>query len=177
VAARRSKGTDSAHRFGGDWTSAKLDVLKGYLGAYATALKSQPFRIAYIDAFAGTGYRALRTDDANSILLFPDLADEAPGKLLDGSARIALSIEPHFDKYIFIERDEDRCRALEGLRAEFSTLSNEIDIRLGEANSAIQRLCEKDWSNNRAVLFLDPYGMQVVGSGNSAGGIPEILAG
>jgi three-Cys-motif partner protein len=161
VPGRRKKGNEPTHRFGGDWTSAKLDVLKGYLGAYATALKSQPFRIAYIDAFAGTGYRGLRADDATSALLFPELAEDAPGKLLDGSARIALSIEPQFDKYIFIERNEERCRALEGLRAEFSPLSNSIDIRLGEANAEIQRLCEKDWAKNRAVLFLDPYGMQV----------------
>jgi three-Cys-motif partner protein len=161
VGSRRQKGIDTGHRFGGDWTSAKLDVLKGYLAAYTTALKSQPFRIAYIDAFAGTGYRALRTDDSASTLLFPDLAAEAPGKLLDGSARIALSIEPPFHKYIFIERDEERCRALEGLRTEFSTLSGAIDVRPGEANAEIRKLCKKDWANNRAVLFLDPYGMQV----------------
>src|SRR5882724_12029945 len=110
--AMRPKKPGPAHRFGGDWTSAKLDVLKGYLAAYATALKSQPFRTAYIDAFAGTGYRTLRTEDAASTLLFPDLAEESPVKLLDGSARIALSSEPRFDRYIFIERDEQRCRAL-----------------------------------------------------------------
>jgi len=34
----RPKKPGPAHRFGGDWTSAKLDVLKGYLAAYATAL-------------------------------------------------------------------------------------------------------------------------------------------
>jgi three-Cys-motif partner protein len=161
VATRRKKGVGPGHRFGGDWTSAKLDVLKGYLSAYVIALKSQPFRIAYIDAFAGTGYRVLRTEGAASNLVFPDLAEDGPTKLLDGSARIALSIEPHFDKYIFIERDEERCRALDGLRAEFSNLSAAIDVRPGEANSEIQKLCEKDWRRNRAVLFLDPYGMQV----------------
>jgi hypothetical protein len=30
---------DRSHRFGGDWTSTKLDVLRGYLNAYTTALK------------------------------------------------------------------------------------------------------------------------------------------
>jgi three-Cys-motif partner protein len=36
-----------------------------------------------------------------------------------------------------------------------------VEVRREEANSAIKRLCRKDWSRHRAVLFLDPYGMQV----------------
>lgn len=28
-----------AHRFGGDWTTAKLDVLANYLASYTTALR------------------------------------------------------------------------------------------------------------------------------------------
>jgi hypothetical protein len=31
-----------AHRFGGDWTTAKLDVLAKYLASYTTALKDKP---------------------------------------------------------------------------------------------------------------------------------------
>jgi three-Cys-motif partner protein len=52
-----------AHRFGGDWTATKLEILKGYLGAYTIALKDQPFKTAYIDAFAGTGYHLLERID------------------------------------------------------------------------------------------------------------------
>ena len=32
---------------------------------------------------------------------------------------------------------------------------------LPNANLEIQNLCNKDWRSRRAVLFLDPYGMQV----------------
>ena len=39
-------------------------------------------------------------------LLFPDLAGEAPQRLLDGSARIALQTEPRFDSDIFIEKNQ-----------------------------------------------------------------------
>jgi three-Cys-motif partner protein len=39
--------------------------------------------------------------------------------------------------------------------------SIDIQIRPGDANVEIQELCKKDWSSHRAVLFLDPYGMQV----------------
>ena len=170
--ARRSRATakGKAHSFGGDWTSTKLNVLAKYLAAYTTALKDKPspglaFRKAYIDAFAGTGYRTARRErdeDASSgTLPFPDLAAGDPQQLLDGSARLALKVEPRFDRYIFIERDAKRCGALEGLQTEFPDLAANILIEQGEANAEIQKLCAKDWSGHRAVLFLDPYGMQV----------------
>ena len=96
-------------------------------------------------------------------MLFPDLAEPAPQKLLDGSARLALQVEPRFDKYIFIERSPDRCAQLESLKIEFPTLADDIDVRQGEANEALQKLCQspEQWKSRRAVLFLDPYGMQV----------------
>ena len=31
--------------FGGDWTNDKLQILEGYLKAYTTALKNQPFHL------------------------------------------------------------------------------------------------------------------------------------
>lgn len=171
MATRRSTVGGSTHRFGGDWTDAKLDVLAKYLKSYTTALAgkptpAQPFRKAYIDAFAGTGTRSAREpalSGAPETLLFPDLAEAAPQKLLDGSAKLALQVEPRFDKYIFIERSPERCRQLEGLKTEFPALANDIDVRQGEANEVIQKLCAdpSKWTSRRAVLFLDPYGMQV----------------
>jgi three-Cys-motif partner protein len=171
--ASRKKGTSrgKAHRFGGDWTSTKLEVLAQYLVSYTTALKDKPsperqFKKAYIDAFAGTGYRTMRRDDdskQSSNLVFPDLAEPAPQKLLDGSARLALKTQPEFDRYIFIERNKDRARELESLKTdpEFSHLAARMTVKKGEANKEIRALCEKNWSSHRAVLFLDPYGMQV----------------
>jgi three-Cys-motif partner protein len=156
-----------AHTFGGDWTSTKLDVLEKYLAAYTTALKDKPsadraFRKAYIDAFAGTGYRSMRRDeDTSKNLLFPDLAATGPQQLLDGSARLALKIRPRFDRYIFIERNADRCAQLGALKAEFPDLAADVRIAQGEANEEIRKICDKDWRSHRAVLFLDPYGMQV----------------
>lgn len=161
---------DKAHGFGGEWTTRKLQVVANYLQSYTTALQGkptpeQPFSKAFIDAFAGTGYRSARRDDSQSDdaqgLLFPDLAEEEPQELLDGSARLALETEPPFDKYIFIEKSPARCRELEDLRREFPHLADRIEIQQGEANETIQDLCDKDWSSNRAVLFLDPYGLQV----------------
>jgi len=57
--AKRSTG-GRTHRFGGDWTSAKLDVIARYLASYTTALKDKPseehpFVKGYIDAFRRHG--------------------------------------------------------------------------------------------------------------------------
>ena len=160
---RRKTGASEgrAHRFGGDWTSEKLDILRGYLVGYTTALKNQPFKTGYIDAFAGTGYRTVKQTDPEEGLLFPELAEDAPQGMLDGSAKLALQVVPRFDSYIFIEKDKDRCRELEKLKLEFPSLSSDIDIQPMDANRAIQGLCKKKWDRHRAVLFLDPYGMDV----------------
>jgi len=164
---KRARSKGKAHSFGGDWTSTKLAVLAKYLTAYTTALKDKPspdrrFRKAYIDAFAGTGYRWMRREqDASGNLLFPDLAEAAPQELLDGSARLALKTQPRFDRYVFIERNAARCAELEALKTEFPELAPDIRVEQGEANEEIRRICDKDWRSHRAVLFLDPYGMQV----------------
>jgi three-Cys-motif partner protein len=169
MAAGQMGHNGKAHRFGGEWTTAKLRVLAEYLRNYAIALKDKPskehpFRKAYIDAFAGTGYREAQREGAETppqSFLFPDLAEEEPQKLLDGSARLALQTRPRFDKYIFIERSERRCLQLEGLKTEFPALAKDIDVRRGDANLQIQKICGGIWRSHRAVLFLDPYGMQV----------------
>lgn len=156
---------EKAHEFGGEWTQEKLNVLAKYLHAYTTALQRQPFRKEYIDAFAGTGYRTesnVGREEPSEAELFPPQIDGGESKeLLDGSARLALRTVPSFDEYIFIEKDTKRCLELEGLKHEFSDKSNAITILPGDANDHIQRLCNRDWRNRRAVLFLDPYGTQV----------------
>lgn len=156
--------TPGPHRFGGDWTNEKLAILGGYLNAYTTALQKQRFRTGYIDAFAGSGYRTPSneaTEGQTTLFADSELAEPESKRWLDGSARIALNTTPRFDKYIFIERSRRRCEELEHLKQEFPAFASDIDIRQAEANEAIREICTKNWSRHRAVLFLDPYGMQV----------------
>ena len=139
-------GAMAHERFGGAWTKAKLNVLQRYLEAYTTALKNQPFRLWYIDAFAGTGSVQLRKPT--------DGADE----FLDGSVRRALEVsDPPFDRLVFIEKDPNRCAALDGLRSAY--VGRDIRVQNDEANSYLQGL--KPPSNVRGVLFLDPFATQV----------------
>lgn len=151
-----------SHDFGGDWTDEKLERVREYLNAYVTIMSKQRFRFAYIDAFAGTGYRTLKQDDNPEELMFPEFDRQDSQSFLEGSARIALQVTPKFDKYIFIEKDESRFRELEKLRDEFPSVQSDIVLVNADANTYLQDLCEnRNWKKHRAVLFLDPYGMQV----------------
>jgi three-Cys-motif partner protein len=170
MASRRRSSGSRAYKFGGDWTATKLAVLAGYLRAYTTALSrkpsaTRPFQKTYIDAFAGTGYwdasGTADSADPSQTALLPDPAGRESQGFLDGSARIALKTEPRFDRFVFIERSTRRHAQLEGLKAEFPDLAGSMTIRRGEANREIQALCAGNWSFQRAVLFLDPHGMQV----------------
>ena len=142
---------ETEHRFGGAWTEIKLKVLLDYLHFYAKALKNQPFKLVYIDAFAGTGDRTVGSDESS---LF------ASKRRLKGSARIALELERPFDRYVFIERNSRRFQVLETLRRQYP--QHQIECLRGEANSELQGLCARiAWRQYRAVLFLDPYGLSV----------------
>lgn len=150
----------TSQQFGGDWTDEKLERVRKYLVAYATIMKDYSFRFAYIDAFAGTGYRNRRASDETSSLMFGAFDDESQ-QFLDGSAKIALEVEPRFDTYIFVEKNETRFKELEGLKEEFPDKQNSIQLVNEDANGFLQQLCTKDWETRRAVLFLDPFGMLV----------------
>lgn len=152
--------------FGGDWTETKLDALEQYLRAYATALSKKSFRRLYVDAFAGTGYREQRANapDAQPTMFTDELTELAgteSQRFLDGSARIALRVTPPFHQFVFVEHNPRKVMELEKLKVEFPAQADAIDIRAGDANKTIRDLCQSwDKRGTRAVLFLDPFGMQ-----------------
>lgn len=150
------------HEFGGDWTDHKLAKVRAYLPAYMKVLSDKGFKTGYIDAFAGTGYRTSRPICQDDPGLFEEIEASDAQSYSDGSARIALQVNPPFDSYIFIERDTEKCAELNKLRDEFPALASRIEVKNGDANIVIAEMCsgkERTWQ--RAVMFLDPYGMQV----------------
>lgn len=146
------------HLFGGNWTEEKLSRVKKYLKAYTTIMRCHFQKFSYIDAFAGTGYR---TAPAEVLDLLKAFDDEETQEFLDGSARIALDVQPEFSSYVFVEKSKKHFRELEKLRSEFPDKSDRIEIVNREANEYLEDICKRDWLHQRAVLFLDPYGMQV----------------
>lgn len=151
-----------ARHFGGTWTEEKLSRVSKYLRAYTTIMAKQKFKYAYIDAFAGTGYRTKREKVESTEELFPEFSEPETKDFLRGSAKIALEVTPRFSKYIFIDKDESGARGLEELKNEYPALSKDISVVQSDANTYLLDLCaNKKWGSHRAVLFLDPYGMEV----------------
>jgi three-Cys-motif partner protein len=156
------------HRFGGSWTEVKLNAVTDYLGFYTQALKSaplptDPFETWYVDAFAGTGDRTVDGDVSGLFAQHPGVLERIR---LEGSARRAIGVNPPFRHLVFIEKDPARFAALEGLKSEFPTR----DIRCvpGDANDELRKVFTNGpWQQHsrkglqRAVVFLDPYGMSV----------------
>jgi three-Cys-motif partner protein len=161
------KRSPTDHTFGGYHTDLKLSAVEKYLKAFTTALgkragSAAKFELWYIDAFAGTGYRTV-DHPATPPSLFGDETRPAGKELRRGSAQIALDVTPKFDFLIFIEKRSDFATELDELSAR--NPQRRIQIVRNDANQAILSLIENnEWRSKRAVLFLDPYGMEVAWS-------------
>jgi three-Cys-motif partner protein len=153
----------------GPWAKEKLDALRQYLSFYTTVLKRQGHWLhgtIFVDAFAGPGLSRVRTKEkaAEAPGLFgPDAeSDEAETEFLKGSPRVALEIANPFTSYIFVERDPQRIAELKALKKEYAA-TRAVTVHEGDANAALQAWLASgiDWQHHRAVVFLDPFGMQV----------------
>ena len=149
MAASRNGATPA---FGGDWTETKLTILGGYLDFYTTALKKLPFKLVYIDAFAGDGKINLGSDAD------PDALDRKA--FIAGSAERALLVGNRpFDCMVFVEADLERATRLKRLRRQHP--ERVIDVVNTDSNEFLTRLRQTEYGNWRGVLFLDPFGTQI----------------
>ena len=143
------------HEFGGQHTELKLSIVESYLKAYTKALRNKFDQLWYIDAFAGTGTRTIRTRVQGFL--------EPPHDRIEirrGSAQIALDVKPSFDRYLFVETNPTYCEELKRLASRYP--KKEIVISQLDANEVIRKQAKwPGWKSARGVLFLDPYGMEV----------------
>ena len=131
----------------GPWSEDKLHLLNKYLHAYTVIMRGQKWcrnGYHYIDAFAGTGRSRARDEE----------------RYIDGSPRVALTIQHPFHSYTFIEKTSWRVQRLQGLVDEFP--DRDIRIREGDCNYIITtaitpRIRYEQF--NRGLIFLDPFGM------------------
>lgn len=119
------------------------------------------FKLVYVDAFAGTGYRRVSrlAERSGQTSLFGVETEYEVAQLRDGSARIALALDSGFDAYIFVECDRSHCAEL--LRLQEQRPDARIDVRCADANVALASIANRPWESWRGVIFLDPFGMQV----------------
>lgn len=141
-------GKQNAQRFGGKWTEQKLAILGAYLTAYTTALKNQPFDLLYLDAFAGSGSVQIERENEESAFLL-------------GSPLIAASVEDKaFDRLVLIERSEANAAALRGAISGMPN-PDRASVIVGDANIHVLDFCDRMGEFDRAVVFLDPFALEV----------------
>ncbi|OYV04782.1 MAG: hypothetical protein CFE26_15050 [Verrucomicrobiales bacterium VVV1] len=146
--------------FGGGWSDKKLNVLAEYLQAYTTVLKNQPFELLCIDAFAGAG-RAL-VEEQREDSLFDNSEIESDASYRHGSPLQAIQNEPPFQRFIFIDRNEESMESLrDQCEATDAGKAGRISYITGDANAELLKIAQQDWRQRRGVAFLDPYALHV----------------
>jgi three-Cys-motif partner protein len=129
----------------GSWSEAKLEVVRKYSHAYSTILRSQlGLSHLYIDAFAGAG-RHIRKET---------------GEFVPGSPLNALTIDPPFDEYHFIDinpKKVDNLRRLAGPDRNVCVYMGDCNLLL--PNDIFPQVRWEDYK--RALCFLDPYGLHL----------------
>lgn len=129
----------------GEWSEAKLDIIRDYKRAYSTIMSGQRYlHHLYIDAFAGSGTHLSRST----------------GDFVSGSPINALNVEPPFEEYFFIDKDEDTIKAL---HTEVGERPN-VNIHEGDSNTLLMQTVYpqvryEDY--RRALCLLDPYGLDL----------------
>ncbi len=155
-----------SNSFGGLWTVLKVDALRSYLCAYLNVLeKWDYYSLLYIDAFAGPGSWAQQGNYSDK-QLFDDSDDSEYKK---GSPLIALEatskgkVKRPFDQFHFIDENQNYIDELEKVvREKHGDKLGKVNFIPGDANDEVLRLCRDiDWESSRAVMFLDPFGMEV----------------
>lgn len=129
----------------GEWSEAKLDIIRDYKRAYSTIMSGQRYlHHVYIDAFAGSGTHLSRST----------------GDFVSGSPINALNVEPPFEEYFFIDKNKDTIKAL---RNEVGERPN-VNIHEGDSNSLLMQTVYPQVQYEdyrRALCLLDPYGLDL----------------
>jgi three-Cys-motif partner protein len=136
----------------GQWSIDKLDILAEYAVRYSQVMNGQKKEwlraYYYIDAFAGPGI-ALHKDD------------ELVSNFLKGSPVRVADIEPPFDHLWLIDRKAARDSLLRNTLEGGRILRSRYSVQTGEANELIRSRIQRLDSRDRALVFLDPYGLQI----------------
>ena len=158
----------TAQEFGDEHTKKKLETVEKYLSVYTTALKNSPFKLLYVDACAGSGSSvpkaSLEQSDPDQVSLdglsVPVADTDA---IIVGSAIRALGVEPPFHKYLLNDVKQANVDALQrSIREDFPHLDDRVELTRLDANEMLRNLCAtQNWKATRAVVFLDPFGLQI----------------
>lgn len=128
----------------GYWSEVKLAILEKYARPYNQILLFHQLHPIYIDGFAGAGHHKAKGSD----------------RVIEGSPARALTIDPPFEFFHFVDTDGARVAELKRLSAGRSNVS----VHHGDCNKVLtsQVFPKISYANRqRALCILDPYGLHL----------------
>jgi three-Cys-motif partner protein len=147
-----------SNAWGGPWTEVKVNVIRDYLQSYQIALKNTQFHRSYID----DGTWRQQDTSFGPLWEFEEEEKIAVELVRDGSALVAIGVEPPFDRYVFNDLNSDRIATLDQRAAERGLPKNSIETNSLDANQFIHDFCGRlNSKRERGVVLLDPWGMQL----------------
>ena len=156
--------------WGGSWTEDKLDTFTRYVSAYLTIMNKNRdrygWKLIYFDGFAGSGAR--QSDNTDSELLLElfneDIIHQDEINVYQGAAERVLTIgQRGFDYNYFVDKDTVSSDLLKTRLQKYKTKDKILVFRCSDANNQIKIMANALRHNTklRALVLLDPFGMQV----------------
>lgn len=159
------KVSEPINSWGGNWTDEKLDAFEGYVNAYLTIMNSQKKKYngwpttIYFDGFAGSGIR--ESSEINDVNLFGDYLIDNETDVYRGSAERVLRMTTKFDYYFFVDNDKSAVDLLKGKLNELKLVTDQCNFIPDDVNNQLVKLSNFVDSKKAALVFLDPFGMQI----------------
>lgn len=150
-------------KFGNVWSQKKLncvaDYLQGWCAMMAVNAKNYGWKTRYIDAFSGTGSFEMKSKNLGNSWFSESENEDEKREIQEGSARIAINHVPKFDRIDLIELDPLKADELRRIAGD--ELDSRVFVHQADVNEKLAELCRSINNDERAVLFLDPFGCQV----------------
>lgn len=135
----------------GEWSERKIDIVAKYAVPYAQIIRSKNLVPIYIDGLSGGGTAVRKGTNE---------------KIATTAVRV-LNAEPSFQKYFFLDLNEQKTKALKDYcdaRNEDEETRRNVEVIPGDTNeNLINKVIPyvQSRSKHRALCFLDPYAMVV----------------
>lgn len=152
----------------GEWSERKIEIVREYAKPFSQIISKNGLTALYVDGLAGGGEARRKQPKINpSNATLPFTLDNAPigadaEQVLTTAARIVSEVKPRFAKYIFIDANEQKTAAMRHRCSKIPDANVEI-IHDDASRTILDRVIPEiraSWKN-RALCFLDPYGMHI----------------
>jgi three-Cys-motif partner protein len=143
IIEEESRQVDACFRSSGKYVETKLKYIRGYLYIYTKILNKYFPDLWYIEPEAGPGFCEINSS----------------GRKLLGSPFLALSNQPRFQHYRFIEKDENCAQELDKRVKKYFPDLDALIIP-GDCNEKLSTILESIPSNAHVLSIIDPKGLE-----------------